>query len=113
MRVLRDTFADAVHLRNDLFSYQREIEEEGELSNGVLVLENFLGCTTQEAADAVNDLITSRVQQFENTVLTELPVLFAEKGLSPRECADVLAYAKGLQDWQAGGHECTCGRVGT
>ncbi|MFH8406048.1 germacradienol/geosmin synthase [Streptomyces sp. NPDC018019] len=105
LRVLRDTFADGVHLRNDLFSYQRETEDEGELSNGVLVLENFLGCSTQEAADAVNDLITSRVQQFENTVVTELPVLFAEKGLSPQECADVLAYAKGLQDWQSGGHE--------
>ncbi|MEU2792061.1 terpene synthase family protein [Streptomyces sp. NPDC007100] len=105
LRVLKDAFSDAVHLRNDLFSYQRETEEEGELSNGVLVLENFLGCTTQEAADAVNDLITSRVQQFEKTVVTELPVLFAEEGLTPQECASVLAYAKGLQDWQAGGHE--------
>lgn len=105
LRVLKDSFSDGVHLRNDLFSYQRETEEEGELSNGVLVLENFFGCSTQEAADAVNDLITSRVQQFENTVVAELPVLFAEKGLSPRECADVLAYAKGLQDWQSGGHE--------
>ncbi len=63
LRVLRDTFSDAVHLRNDLFSYQRETEEEGELSNGVLVLEN------------------------------------------PVSCAQVLAYAKGLQDWQSGGHE--------
>ncbi|MER8068249.1 family 2 encapsulin nanocompartment cargo protein terpene cyclase [Streptomyces sp. NPDC094034] len=105
LRVLKDTFSDAVHLRNDLFSYQREIEEEGELSNGVLVLETFLGCTTQEAADAVNDLLTSRVQQFENTALTELGPLFAEKGLDPRACADTLAYVKGLQDWQSGGHE--------
>ncbi|WP_199814073.1 terpene synthase family protein [Streptomyces sp. NRRL F-5135] len=105
MRVLKDTFSDAVHLRNDLFSYQREIEEEGELSNGVLVLETFLGCTTQEAADAVNDLLTSRVQQFENTALTELGPLFAEKSLTPRQCADTLAYVKGLQDWQSGGHE--------
>ncbi|MFE7567651.1 family 2 encapsulin nanocompartment cargo protein terpene cyclase [Streptomyces sp. NPDC057539] len=105
LRVLKDTFSDAVHLRNDLFSYQREIEEEGELSNGVLVLETFLGCTTQEAADAVNDLLTSRVQQFENTALTELAPLFAEKGLDPRACADTLAYVKGLQDWQSGGHE--------
>ncbi|MGA5559897.1 terpene synthase family protein [Streptomyces platensis] len=105
LRVLRDTFSDAVHLRNDLFSYQRETEEEGELSNGVLVLENFLDCTTQEAADAVNDLITSRLQQFENTVLAELPALFLDKGLDPASCAKVLAYAKGLQDWQSGGHE--------
>ncbi|MEE1802866.1 germacradienol/geosmin synthase [Streptomyces sp. JV176] len=105
LRVLKETFSDAVHLRNDLFSYEREIEEEGELSNGVLVLETFLGCTTQEAADAVNDLLTSRVQQFENTALTELGPLFAERGLGPQECADTLAYVKGLQDWQSGGHE--------
>ncbi|MEU1278056.1 germacradienol/geosmin synthase [Streptomyces sp. NPDC005805] len=105
LRVLRDTFSDGVHLRNDLFSYQREVEDEGENSNGVLVLEHFLGCTTQEAAEAVNDLLTSRVQQFENTALTEVPALCVEKGLSPAECAAVAAYAKGLQDWQSGGHE--------
>ncbi|SEL37987.1 germacradienol/geosmin synthase [Streptacidiphilus jiangxiensis] len=105
LRVLRDTFSDAVHLRNDLFSYQREVEDEGELSNGVLVLEHFLGCTTQDAADAVNDLLTSRMQQFEHTVVTELPPLFVEQALDPAECAAVLAYAKGLQDWQSGGHE--------
>ena len=51
LRVLADTFADAVHLRNDLFSYQREVEEEGENTNGVLVLERFLGFPTQQAAD--------------------------------------------------------------
>ncbi|MFG3430951.1 germacradienol/geosmin synthase [Streptomyces californicus] len=105
LRVLRDAFSDAVHLRNDLFSYQREVEDEGENSNGVLVLETFLGCSTQEAAEAVNDLLTSRLQQFENTVLTELGPLCAEKGLGPEETAAVLAYAKGLQDWQSGGHE--------
>ncbi|MGW7431681.1 terpene synthase family protein [Streptomyces sp. NPDC054861] len=103
--VLRDTFSDAVHLRNDLFSYQREVEDEGENSNGVLVLEKFLGCTTQEAAEAVNDLLTSRLQQFENTALTEVPALALEKGLTPAECAAVAAYTKGLQDWQSGGHE--------
>ncbi|MET7762368.1 family 2 encapsulin nanocompartment cargo protein terpene cyclase [Streptomyces sp. NPDC005393] len=105
MRVVRDAFSDGVHLRNDLFSYQREIEDEGELSNGVLVLETFLGCTTQQAADAVNELLTSRLQQFENTTLTELGPLFAEHGLDPVACAGVLAYVKGLQDWQSGGHE--------
>ncbi|MFB7915694.1 germacradienol/geosmin synthase [Streptomyces sp. NPDC056061] len=105
LHVLRDTFSDAVHLCNDLFSYQREVEDEGENSNGVLVLERFLGCSTQEAAEAVNDLLTSRLQQFENTALTELPPLCAEKGLDPVRTAAVLAYTKGLQDWQSGGHE--------
>ncbi|MGW3075017.1 terpene synthase family protein [Kitasatospora sp. NPDC001132] len=105
LRVLMDAFSDGVHLRNDIFSYQREVEDEGELSNGVLVLERFLECSTQEAAEAVNDLLTSRLQQFENTVFTELPVLFAETGLDPAGRARVMAYVKGLQDWQSGGHE--------
>jgi germacradienol/geosmin synthase len=105
LRVLMETFADGVHLRNDLFSYQREVEDEGELSNGVLVLETFFGCTTQEAADAVNDILTSRLHQFEHTALTEVPALAAEKGLAPDELAAVAAYTKGLQDWQSGGHE--------
>ncbi|MEV2248743.1 terpene synthase family protein [Streptomyces sp. NPDC049970] len=105
LRVLSDAFSDGVHLRNDLFSYQREVEDEGENSNGVLVLEKFLRCSTQEAAEAVNDLLTSRLQQFENTVLTELGPLCAEKGLTPDETVAVLAYVKGLQDWQSGGHE--------
>ncbi|CAM3843351.1 germacradienol/geosmin synthase [Corallococcus sp. ZKHCc1 1396] len=105
MRVFKDTFSDAVHLRNDLFSYEREILEEGELSNGVLVVEKFLECDTQRAADLVNDLLTSRLQQFENTAATELPWLFAEYGLNPAEQAQVLLYLRGLQDWQSGGHE--------
>lgn len=105
MRVLRDTFSDAVHLRNDLFSYQREVEEEGELSNGVLVFEKFLDYDTQQAADAINDLLTSRLHQFESTTLTELLPLFEEHSLDPEGRLAVLAYVKGLQDWQSGGHE--------
>ncbi|MGW7047663.1 germacradienol/geosmin synthase Cyc2 [Streptomyces avermitilis] len=105
LRVLVETFSDGVHLRNDLFSYQREVEEEGELSNGVLVLETFFGCTTQEAAETVNDILTSRLHQFEHTALTEVPALALEKGLTPPEVAAVAAYAQGLQDWQSGGHE--------
>ena len=105
MRVLSDTFSDAVHLRNDLFSYQREVEEEGENSNAVLVFERFLDCPTQDAANLVNDLLTSRLHQFENTALVEVPGLLLEHGIRPDQAAGVAAYTKGLQDWQAGGHE--------
>ncbi|MFC7816090.1 MULTISPECIES: germacradienol/geosmin synthase Cyc2 [unclassified Streptomyces] len=105
LRVLMETFSDAVHLRNDLFSYQREVEDEGELSNGVLVLETFFDCTTQEAAELVNDVLTSRLHQFEHTAFTEVPAVALENGLTPAETAAVGAYAKGLQDWQSGGHE--------
>ncbi len=60
---------------------------------------------TQQAADAVNDLLTSRLQQFEHTALTEVPPLFEEHGADPKARVDVIAYVKGLQDWQSGGHE--------
>src|SRR6266571_2474720 len=81
MRVLKDTFADGVHLRNDLFSYQRETQTEGEINNSVLVIERFLEVDPQQAADLVNEILTSRLQQFENTALTEVPPLFDEYGL--------------------------------
>ncbi|WP_370539390.1 hypothetical protein [Anabaena sp. FACHB-1250] len=105
MRVLKDTFADGVHLRNDLFSYQREVEEEGENSNCVLVVERFLNVSTQEAANLTNELLNSRLYQFDNTAVTELPSLFEEYGVDPVERVNVLLYIKGLQDWQSGGHE--------
>jgi germacradienol/geosmin synthase len=105
LRVLRDTFADAVHLRNDLFSYQREIGTEGENANAVLVFEKFLDYPTQRAADLVGDLLTSRMQQFEHTALTEVPALLAGATAAADEAAAVAAYTKGLQDWQSGGHE--------
>ena len=105
MRVLKDSFADGVHLRNDLFSYARETGDEGELANCVLVLERFFGMDTQSAADLTNEILTSRLHQFENTALTEVPILFAENALTPPECMSVMLYVKGLQDWQAGGHE--------
>ena len=105
LRVLRDTFADGVHLRNDLLSYQREVEQEGENANCVLVLERFLGIGPQQAANLTNDILTSRLQQFENTALIEVPAVCDEHHLGPAERARVLRYAKGLVDWQSGGHE--------
>jgi germacradienol/geosmin synthase len=105
MEVLSDTFSDAVHLRNDLFSYQREVQEEGENSNAVLVFEKFLDCETQESAELVNHLLTSRLHEFENTALVQVPALLLDHAVPPHEQWGVGAYVKGLQDWQSGGHE--------
>lgn len=105
MRVLKDTFADGVHLRNDIFSYEREVIKEGELTNAILVIERFLNVSTQRATNLVNDLLTSRLQQFEHTVITELEPLFDEHHLDPLERTNVLSYVRGLQDWQSGAHE--------
>ncbi|MFF0607887.1 germacradienol/geosmin synthase [Nocardia tengchongensis] len=105
LRVLCETFSDAVHLRNDLFSYEREVRVEGENANMVLVLERFLGLPTQAAAELTNDVLTSRLKQFEDTALAEVPQLFAERAATPAEQYAVARYTQGLQDWQSGGHE--------
>ena len=105
LRVLRDTFSDAVHLRNDLFSYEREVTEEGENSNAVLVIERFLDLATAQAVDLVNELLTSRLHQFEHTALTEIPAMYVEHAVPPADQAAIARYVKGLQDWQSGGHE--------
>lgn len=108
-----ETFSDAVHLRNDLFSYQREVEDEGELSNGVLVLETFFGCTTQEAADTVNDVLTSRLHQFEHTALTEVPAVALEKGLAPRRSPRSPRTPGGCRTGSPAATNGTCAPAGT
>ncbi|MET8425126.1 germacradienol/geosmin synthase [Nocardia sp. NPDC004860] len=105
LRVLCETFSDAVHLRNDLFSYEREVRVEGENANMVLVLERFLGLPTQAAAELTNDMLTSRLKQFEDTASVEVPQLFVEHAATPAEQLAVARYTGGLQDWQSGGHE--------
>ena len=83
MQVLRDTFADAVHLRNDLFSYQREVHDEGELSNGVLVLERFLGCATSAGRRPGQRHAHLAAPAIRAHALTEVPALCDEYGLDP------------------------------
>ena len=105
MQVLKNTFADGVHLRNDIFSYEREVVKGGELTNAILVVERFMDVDTQRAAKVVNDLLTARLQRFEHIVLTELAAIFQEYALDSLEQANVLTYIRGLQDWQSGAHE--------
>jgi len=100
LRVLKESFADAGALRNDIFSYEKEVLA-GEI-NGVMVVERFLDCDVQRAVDVANELATSRMQQFENTALAELALLFEEHRLDPKTRLDILRYVKGLQDWMAG-----------
>lgn len=105
MRVITDAFADAAGMHNDVYSYQREVEEEGELDNGVLVMDTFLGCGPQRAAEVMRDVVGSRMRLIENTAVAELPALFAEHALDEEEKARVLRYVKGLQEWFSGTDE--------
>ena len=91
---------DFACLLNDMFSYQKEIQFEGELHNGVLVVQNFLDCDKDRAYDVVNNLMTARVRQFEHVVDLELPVLFEELDTAAREA--LLGYADKLRNWMSG-----------
>ncbi|MFD7664949.1 hypothetical protein [Streptomyces sp. NPDC059788] len=104
-RVLVDTFADAAGLRADIIAYLDGRWASEAPSNGARVVQHFLECGPQQAVDAANRQLTSRLRQFERTAVTELPFLFGEHGLLVTERAAVLDYVSGLQDWQAGFHE--------
>jgi germacradienol/geosmin synthase len=98
MRSLEDSAADFGSLVNDIFSYQKEIEFEGELHNGVLVVQRFLSCDRDRAVAVVNDLVAARVRQFERIAAHELPLL--DLDAAARTALD--AYVQGLRDWMAG-----------
>ena len=102
MRGLGNSAADFAGLTNDIFSYQKEIQFEGELNNGVLVVQNFLGCGLLQATEIINDLMTSRMRQFERIVATDLPAMFDEFGLDDRARRILNGYAEQLQHWMAG-----------
>nr|MCM0590555.1 germacradienol/geosmin synthase [Gloeotrichia echinulata DEX184] len=101
IRVLNDIFCDTVGLRNDIISYQKDIDE-GRINNCVIVAEHFLNTKIQEAVNFVNDLVTSRLYQFEHTMTMELPPLLDEYGLDGAARQRVLLYVKALRDWMAG-----------
>nr|WP_257237177.1 terpene synthase family protein [Nostoc sp. 'Peltigera malacea cyanobiont' DB3992] len=49
MQNIENSAADFACLTNDIFSYQKEIEFEGEINNGVLAIQNFLNCDIPHA----------------------------------------------------------------
>jgi germacradienol/geosmin synthase len=102
MRGLDDSAADYACFTNDVFSYQKEIEYEGELNNLVLVVQYFLEIEPTEAVQVVNNLMTARMQQFEHIVATELPALFDDFGLDEAVREKVMGYVEKLQQWMAG-----------
>jgi germacradienol/geosmin synthase len=102
MRALVNAAADAAALMNDIVSYRKELELEGELNNGLLVVQRFLDCDLQQAVNVVNDLRTSRLRQFEHVVATELPALFDQFDLDTSAREALLKYVKSLEDWASG-----------
>ena len=105
MRVLRDTFSDGVHLRNDLFSYQREVEDEGELPTACWSWRGSWAARPRRPRRrsticSPHGCSSSRTPRSPNWRRSA-----RRRASTPDGPAAVLAYVKGLQDWQSGGHE--------
>lgn len=101
IRVLNDTYADRGALWNDIISYNKDIDD-GKVNNCVVVVQHFLNTDLQKAVNLVNDLATSRLYQFENTLIVELYPAMDERRLDGAARQKVLRYVKALQDWMAG-----------
>jgi germacradienol/geosmin synthase len=102
VRGLENSAADYACFTNDIFSYQKEIEVEGEIHNCVLVIQRFLDLDKPQAVEIVNNLMTARMQQFEHTVATELPVLVKDYGLDAKAQEKLSRYVEKLQQWMCG-----------
>ncbi|WP_067535565.1 terpene synthase family protein [Nocardia crassostreae] len=100
LRVLLDTFSDAVHLRNDLFSYDREagpLAATGVRMPYTAHANPHFGEVCAELPGWLADL-----RQFEHLVGEQLPVFFADHDLSAAERVAILAYAGRMQDLMSG-----------
>jgi germacradienol/geosmin synthase len=106
LKALENSAADYACLLNDVFSYQKEIQFEGEIHNCILVVQNFLDCDFQRALGVVDDLMTARMRQFEHVVSTELPTLFDDFGLDADARRTLTGYAEELQDQSSGNVPC-------
>lgn len=102
IRSLENAAMDTACLLNDIFSYQKEIEVEGEVHNHVLVTQNFFDIGYPEALRICHALMTQRTEEFEHIVATQLPVLYDDWKLDGEARAGLDAYVRELQDWLAG-----------
>jgi germacradienol/geosmin synthase len=102
MRTLIETFADIGPWWNDIFSYRKEIELEGEAGNSVLIVQRLLGCDLQEAENTVSALLDIRMRRFERTAAEGLPALMSEFGLDAHGRELLERYVQDLRAWMAG-----------
>ncbi|MCK8504166.1 terpene synthase family protein, partial [Myxococcus fulvus] len=102
LRALENSAADYACFVNDLYSYQKEIQFEGELNNCVLVVQKFLGVDKDAAVQVVNQMMTARMKQFEHLVAKELPAVIRTFELDEKAQGKLHKYVEQLQQWMAG-----------
>jgi germacradienol/geosmin synthase len=102
LRELETAAQDYACFANDLYSYQKEIQFEGDMHNMVLVVEHFLDTDRWAAADLVARLMAERMHQFEHLVAVGLPALCDEQLLSSKAREALTSHVARIRDWTAG-----------
>lgn len=102
IRNIENSAIDYATMLNDLYSYRKEIQFEGEVHNMVLVVRNFLDVDLERAYKVTTDLANARLKQFQHAVAVGLPALFEEFDLGPETRDALNTYVAELQDWMAG-----------
>ncbi|WP_175439163.1 terpene synthase family protein [Streptomyces vilmorinianum] len=104
VRAVLDAFMDYMGLANDIASYQREVHEEHDVNNLVIVLRTSLGISVQEAMHTAADLVTARLRHFEHLTQSELPPLVQRAGLAHGERIELEAWLRGACSFLSGLH---------
>lgn len=104
VRALLDSFMDYMGLANDIASYQREVHEEHDVNNLVVVLATSLGVTIHEAVHAAVDLVNARLRHFDHLRRSELPLLVERAGLQAGERAELETWLRGAAGFLSGLH---------
>ncbi|KQX49821.1 MULTISPECIES: hypothetical protein [unclassified Streptomyces] len=104
VRALLDAFMDYMGLANDIASYDREVNEEHDVNNLVLVLGTSLGIPLHDAVPAALNLVNSRMRDFEHLRRTELPPVVERAGLDEAERAELETWLRGACGFLSGIH---------
>ncbi|KPI30893.1 Germacradienol synthase [Actinobacteria bacterium OV450] len=104
VRALLDAFMDFMGLANDIASYEREVHEELDVNNLVLVVETSLGISRHEAVPAALNLVNTRLRDFEHLRQKELPLLVGRYGLRHDERAELAKWLQGACNFLSGLH---------
>jgi germacradienol/geosmin synthase len=98
---LENSAADYACMINDVFSYQKEIQYEGDVHNMLLIVQTFFDCSYEDASRIVDDVMTQRLAQFQRAAEIELPLAYADYDLDEKARAALDGRAAQLRDWIA------------
>ncbi|MFI8825698.1 hypothetical protein [Streptomyces sp. NPDC053431] len=102
MRGLLAAFMDVMGLANDIASYEREVHEERDVNNLVVVMAASLGIPLREAVPAAVHLVNTRMRDFEQLRREAVRLPARASGPHPEESAELETWIEGACGFLSG-----------